>query len=336
MYKNNCLNDEPQIIISAMIVARNSQDVIEMSLCSLINQDFPKRQYEILVIDGMSEDQTMERAEKMLSASNISYKILKNPKKNLAAGWNIGIQAARGEYVTRIDAHVWAYPDFLSKSFKTIQEVPDAWCVGGKAETVAVGKNGQMIVNILTSPFGVGNSVFRTSDVAQYADTAACGLYRKSVFEKVGFFEETLMRSQDTELHARITAAGGRFYFDPNIRLKYYARNTVAKLWRQGWSNGYWNICVWKHSKKALMLRHLIPLCFVVSLIANIALALWNLFFCYMLIIELLLYIFSGYYFLRQKDQSIFKTIETIGITFILHILYGLGSLKGLVSYFFI
>lgn len=323
------------IIVTAMIVARNSEKVIEMSLKSLIKQDFPKNKYEILFIDSMSEDSTLDKAVKLLENSNQPYKILKNEKKTLASGWNMGIKAARGKYVTRIDAHVWAYPDFIKKSLKTINRVKDACCVGGKAETISIGKDGKVISKILSSPFGVGNSSFRIATTPRYTDTAACGLYKKEIFYKVGFFDESLKRSQDTELHARITREGYKFYFNPEIRIKYYARSTVLELLKQGWNNGYWNMHVWKKNKKALMFRHLIPLLFVCSLLVLLILVLLNTSFYILLIIEILSYLLISLYFYSKQAETFNEAIKMILITFMFHIMYGLGSLIGSINVFF-
>lgn len=75
-----------EILVTAMIVVRNEEKYINISLPSLLEQDFPKDKYEILVIDGMSDDNTMEHIHKILKKYEESVKvtIFKNEKKLLA------------------------------------------------------------------------------------------------------------------------------------------------------------------------------------------------------------------------------------------------------------
>ena len=119
--------------VSALLVTRNEKSYIEKSLRSLIDQDYPKDCYEIIVIDGMSDDGTAEQIEKIIASvgQNLSMRLIRNEKRILAAGWNLGIQSAKGEYVIRIDAHAEVEPDFLEKNVQTMLSV-DAVCVGGK------------------------------------------------------------------------------------------------------------------------------------------------------------------------------------------------------------
>ena len=190
---------------------------------SLINQTYPKDKYEIVIADGKSEDGTLDVVRKFQDKcikEGLVITVVTNEKKILATGWNIAINAAKGEYVTRIDAHAEAEPDFVENSIKAILKV-DAVCVGGKLTSLSLDGAENVISKVLSSPFGVGNSSFRVSSQACYADTAVYGLYKKSVFEEVGYFNEKMVRNQDIELHSRIKAAGYKFYSLNQIDLLY-------------------------------------------------------------------------------------------------------------------
>lgn len=319
--------------ISSIIVARNAECSIEKSLMSLIRQNYPHDLYEIVFVDGQSEDRTLEIAENILAQSKLNYQIFINQKKTLASGWNLAIKNAKGNFVVRIDAHVEADQDFLKNSIHTLQKMPDVTCVGGKAITVVEGRNSEVISNVLSSPFGVGNSTFRVSENAQYADTAACGLYRKEIFDTVGYFDESLVRSQDTELHSRIAAAGGRFYFNPKIKVKYYARNTYKEVIKQAYQNGKWNIAVWKKNKKSLMIRHLIPLFFVLSLILLLFLSFFYKIFYYLLICELSTYLVCAFFASLKKCKKPTKVIKMVILFFSMHAAYGSGSIHSFINY---
>ena len=138
-----------EILVTAMIVVRNEEKYIKISLSSLLEQDFPEDKYEIIVIDGNSTDNTLKNIQEILKQNKRKVKvtILQNEKKLLAPGWNIGIQNAKGKYVTRIDAHAKASKDFLKKSLETIQSLPeDVACVGGRLTSVSLEKKIRLLV----------------------------------------------------------------------------------------------------------------------------------------------------------------------------------------------
>ena len=324
--------------ISAMIVARNESAYIEKSLNSLINQTYPKDRYEILLIDGNSNDNTVEIAKNTVRSycenngnRSFNIKFLENPRQILAAGWNIGIKNSKGQYVVRIDAHSFVPPDYISKCVAVMLKVKDAVCVGGVINSDTIGEKGKAVSYVLSSPFGIGNSKFRYSQKAEYVDTVAFGLYRKDIFEKVGYFDENLQRNQDIELHAKIRAAGGKFYLDTKINLTYFSRNTTKSMIEQGYQNGKWNAIVFKKNPKSLSIRHIIPLLFVLGIIGCILLGFVSSFLWYVLFIVFVLHLILGVVFALKKTKKL-SYILTMPIMFmLLHISYGTGTLINLV-----
>ena len=322
--------------ITSIIVVRNEEDYIEICLRSLIEQDYPNSKYEIIIVDGDSDDKTLDLINKTIQQydkHNLpNIRIMNNPKRNLASGWNIAIQNAVGEYTVRIDAHSKANKDFISKSMETMQNVKDACCVGGLLTTKSLTPTGETISKVLSSPFGIGNSKFRYSSKAQYTDTVAFGLYRKSIFEKVGYFDETLARNQDNNMHARIRNSGGKFYFNPDIKCVYYSRDSCKKMIKQAYLNGKWNIITAKINRSAVSIRHLVPLAFVISLILLISLSLINKYFIYLLFLELIAYVLCAIIFALKKTRNLIEVIKMIVLYFSLHISYGIGSLSSILK----
>lgn len=324
--------------VSAMIVMRNESQYIERSLKSLINQTYPKNKYEILVIDGNSDDNSMEIAKNTAiifgeynDNKHIDVRFFENPKQFLAAGWNIGIKNSKGQYVVRIDAHSFVPPDYISKCVSVMLDVKDAVCVGGVMHSDTIGEKGKLVSHVLSSPFGVGNSKFRYSKKAGYVDTVAFGLYRKDIFEKIGYFDEELQRNQDIDLHSKIRAVGGKFYLDPEISLTYFSRNTAKSMIKQGYQNGKWNAIAFKKNPKSLSIRHIIPLLFVVGIIGCLLLGFISSSFWYVLLIVLVLHLVLGLLFALQKTKKI-STVLAMPIMFLmLHIFYGIGTLINLI-----
>ena len=115
--------------ISVLIVSYNEENYIAKCLNSLIEQTYPKKKYEIIIIDSGSTDNTLSIAKKIVNdykrtlirddeKNNLEFKFLNNPHKRLASGWNLGIKKSKGLYVVRIDGHAYADNDFLLESIK--------------------------------------------------------------------------------------------------------------------------------------------------------------------------------------------------------------------------
>lgn len=319
--------------VTAMIVVRNEEKYIKECLYSLLQQSYPKDRYEVIVIDGCSNDMTVKIAHKIAAdyKNGPIVRFLENEKKNLASGWNLGIKNAKGDLVVRIDAHGYADKDFIRKNVETIINIPDATCVGGSMETKSISKRGKLIADILSSPFGIGNSKFRYSKKAEYVDTVAFGMYRKEIFDQVGFFDETLQRNQDNDMHRRIRKAGGKFYLNPEIKSVYYARDTLKGMMKQGFKNGYWNIVTFMKDKESISIRHIIPLAFVLGIIGCLILGTFFRGFILLLAIVLCVYFALGIFFALKKSHKFIYIIMMPCMFFCLHICYGSGSLLSII-----
>ncbi|SHH94319.1 Glycosyltransferase, catalytic subunit of cellulose synthase and poly-beta-1,6-N-acetylglucosamine synthase [Clostridium collagenovorans DSM 3089] len=318
--------------VTAIIVFRNEEKYIERCFKSFIEQSYFKDKYEIILIDGESDDNSNYIIEKLIEKNNsgVEIRYYKNPKRSLASGWNMAIKSAKGEYVVRIDAHGYADKDFIKNSVDTMLNMNDVACVGGSLNTECYTGMGKRIAMVLSSPFGVGNSKFRYSQKAEYVDTVAFGLYRKSIFDKVGYFDENLKRNQDNDMHRRIKEAGYKFYLNPSIKSTYISRDSVKGFLNQAWQNGKWNMKVLRNGFKTLNLRHIIPLMFVLNIILLLMLGIKIKIMRYILIFIIILHFILGIIFSIYKTNRLLD-IVLMPIMFIsLHISYGLGSIRGL------
>lgn len=329
--------DKAKPLVSAMIVVRNEEKYITPCVLSFLNQDYPKDRMELLIVDGMSTDNTVSIAKRTVeewrkAGEDISVRYFDNPKKNLAAGWNIGIQAAQGEYVVRIDAHAQADEHLIKKCVEILENHDDVVCAGGCIAALPLTDSGKVISYVMSSPFGVGNSKFRYATESGYVDTVAYGVYRKSIFEKAGMFNESFQRNQDNDMHGRIKACGGKFYLDATVISKYHPRETIKSMMKQGFGNGKWVIIGWRKSEKreGISLRHLVPLAF---LAANILLLIGSIFspaFRWPLLAMYLLYLVAATYFGLKKTRHFNELLRWYLCCWLFHVSYGSGSLSEL------
>jgi len=259
-------NQQKQLpFVSVIIPMRNEEKYIGQCLDSLLDQDYSYDCYEILVVDGESTDDSRRIVEEKARRSG-RVRLLTNPHHVTPHGFNIGIQGSRGDLCIIFSAHACASSDFISKSVHYIQTT-GAECVGGRVDMVGENALACAVAQAVTSPFGMGNVHFRSSDQPGFVDTVSYCTYRKEVFERIGLFDETLTRNQDYELNYRLRKSGGRIFFTPDIKVTYYSRSSWGKLSKQYFQYGFWKVRTIKKYPASIKLRHVVAPTFVGSIL---------------------------------------------------------------------
>ncbi|HCO94572.1 MAG TPA: glycosyltransferase family 2 protein [Phycisphaerales bacterium] len=326
------MQDSP--FITVIMPIRNEADFIERAIGSILDNDYPTERMEILAVDGMSDDGTREIVAR-LSRADGRVKMLDNPKRITPAAMNIGLKAARGDLFIRVDGHVEIPPDFIAASIRCLHEHPDAWVAGGYIKTVADSYTGQAIASAMCSPIGVGNSRFRLGDYEGCVDTLAFGTHHRWIVDKIGYFDEELVRNQDDEFNLRIILAGGKIWMSKAIQSTYFSRGSLGKLWKQYFQYGFWRIRTLQKHKRPASFRRLVPLLFVLSLLLpGLAGFFWKPLWI-LLAIEAALYVLGlviGALDVGRKSGWRYA-LPAPAVFVILHFAYGLGCLWGVVRF---
>lgn len=315
-------------LVSVLIPVYQEEKYIAECIDSLLMQDYPSKDMEWLFLDGGSFDNTLSIIEEYQKSNDCLIKIIHNPYRTAPHAMNIGIQHAKGKYLIRIDAHATYDRDYISKCVRYLGNM-DIDNVGGIAETVGRGRIGIANADILSSVFGVGNSAFRTTKTSGFVDTVPFGAFRREVFEKVGYFNPNLPRSEDNDINSRIRSAGGKVYLASDIHFRYICRDTFSGLLRQGLYNGNALFLTLRENPSAMGLRHFVPFGFVMSLILLPILAIFSTFAVLALLFELSLYFLLDFYFSTFVGNSKLFLYKFVAYP-MLHITYGIGSLLGL------
>lgn len=320
--------------ITILVPIRNEETYIGRCLNSIMHQDYDAQGYEVIVIDGISEDETRSIV-RCFQKDYKNIKLIDNPNKIVPTALNMGLKASKGHIIIRVDGHAEIAPNYLQQCVEKLR-LSNAECVGGYIESVNKTILGKAIALAMSSKFGVGNARFRTSGKPGFVDTIAFGAYRKEIFEKIGFFNEELIRGQDDEFHYRLRKSGGKIYFSPEIRSKYYPRSSLSKLWRQYFAYGYWKVRVLQKHVQMMQVRQFVPpvfvsICFVSGISGMIipAILYWGLipilgvYFFTSILVSLFLFWRNGWYY--------FFLLPVIFST--LHFSWGIGFLWGLIRF---
>jgi succinoglycan biosynthesis protein ExoA len=249
---------------------RNEADLIERALGAVLAQDYPAACTEVLVVDGQSTDETVALAQ-AAAGGDARVKVLANPGRIQACALNVGLRAARGDVIVRVDGHTLIARDYVSRCVHHLRET-GAECVGGPLRFAGVTPTGRAIASAYRSPFCVP-SRYRISRRAEYADTVYLGAWPRRVFDEIGGFDEALAINEDYEFSYRIRRAGGRIFLTPDITSDYYGRQTFGALWRQFFRYGRWKYRMLARYPESVRLRQVIAPAFVAALTGGALLA---------------------------------------------------------------
>ncbi len=321
--------------ISIISPCRNERDYIAGFVASLLAQELPSGcALELLIADGLSDDGTREILDG-LATRNPELTVFSNPGRIVSKGLNAAIRAATGEVIVRMDAHTVYAPDYLRACVETLDRT-GADNVGGPWHAAGESWLQQAIAQVSHSPFASGGGRSHDLDYEGEVDTVYLGCWRREVFERVGLFDEDLVRGQDAELNLRIVRAGGLVFQSPAIRSTYAPRRSLANLFSQYKQYGYWKVPLIRKHTLPPSARQLVPGAFVFALLALALLA------PFWVLPRLLLAGLSGCYLLANLIASVhscvaagtFRYLPVIPIVFATyHVAYGYGFLRGMVDF---
>jgi glycosyltransferase involved in cell wall biosynthesis len=319
-------------LISIIVPMRNEAETIASCLRSLLAQTLSLSEYEIIIVDGMSDDNSAEIVAKVKPAA-ANLVLLKNPSRIMPAGMNLGLRNSSSPIVVVAGAHT-SYPsDFLEKCLMYLGET-GADVVGGPLVTTArtAGFAPRMIAAILSSRFGVGNAAFRTGQTEGWVDTVPYPAYRREVFERCGLYNEHLVRAQDCELHARIRHNGGRIYQTPELKTYYHPVATFQTFWRKAFSDGKWQCFAVAINPQSLSVRRFVPAVMVLLLVGLAIVSVFIPGASILITAVLLLYLVAGFYFASAQGRipGLLSRISFPFCAFPFHFCYGMGTLAGL------
>jgi len=324
--------------ISIICPVYNEEKYIDACISSMLVQDYPKDKIEILFIDGKSTDNT----NKIIQSYSSKYsfiKLLNNEFRAAPYALNLGIQESTGDIIMRIDGHSEYPSHYVSTLVKNLRTL-SADNVGGVINTLPA-KDTVVCRSIAVAsshPFGVGNSYFRIGiDKILEVDTVPFGCFRRELFDKIGLFDEDLIRNQDDEFNARIIKGGGKIYIVPSIVINYVARDSISKMARMYYQYGLFKPLVNKKLGSPATLRQFFPALFVLGILIGAALSLFSTILSFIYLGVLCLYglislTSSIIVAARYKDYR--QIIVLPMVFFIIHINYGCGYLHGLYRIF--
>jgi len=256
------MNAGDTLQLTIIVACRNEKSHIRRFIDSLLAQDMSGMAWEAIIADGMSDDGTREILREY-GARHPQLRTIDNPRRVVSPGLNAAIRAARGAIVIRMDAHTSYAPDYCRRCVAELDRT-GADNVGGPARTRTQGTRARAFAAAYHSPFSTG-ARFHDENYEGWIDTVPYGCWRKETLERLGFFDETLVRNQDDELNLRLIRAGGKIWQSPEIVSWYSPRATLTALFLQYFQYGFWKAAVVRKHRLPGSWRHLVPVAFVLT-----------------------------------------------------------------------
>ena len=318
-------------MISVICPIYNEEKYIGRCIESIMQQDYPKEDMEVLFVDGMSKDRTREIIASYQSKCPY-LRVLDNPHQIVPPAMNIGIREAKGDIIVRLDAHAFFPENYFSELVKNLKEL-NADNVGGVCRTLPVNETVvcKCIANVLSSSFGMGNSHFRVgAKGVMQVDTVPFGCFHRELFDKIGYFDEELIRNQDDEFNGRIVKNGGKIFLLPQLVIDYFARDTIGKVYKMFYQYGLFKPLVNKKLGSPATIRQFFPLVFVLGLIVGPFFGFISPWFLVAYMAVLLAYFGIATMSSLRDTKDLKQVLMQNWTYFVVHFGYGWGYINGL------
>lgn len=256
--------------VSIVMPVVNEERHLRESVERLLQQDYAGP-LDVVIAVGPSRDRTHEVAS-ALAEENPHVRVVDNPSGQTPSGLNAAIGATHSDVVVRVDGHAMVPPDYVRIGVEHLNET-GADNVGGIMAAEGTTDVERAVARAMTSRFGVGGASFHVGGEAGPALTVYLGCFRRSALERVGGYDETMVRAQDWEMNLRIRQSGGVVWFTPDMRVTYRPRGSLRALARQYHDYGRWRREVVRRHPETLSARYLAAPVAVAGVAAGLAVA---------------------------------------------------------------
>lgn len=257
-----------QPTISVIMPVRNEERVLEAVITSLLAQRCDGFELEILVVDGDSTDRSADIA-RACGARDPRVRVLENARQRTPFAMNIGLKAARGDYVAILGAHSVYDEDYLATCLDELR-ARGAVGVSGRIHVVPAGPNAsaRLASWLMSHPFGSSPRSCRNQPQGE-VDTIPFGVFSRAALLAAGGYDETLLRNQDNDMNQRLRAAGGTLYCTWRTSCRYVARPSLRAALGYATLTGRWNAFSLRTKPESMGLRHMVPVAFVLAILGG-------------------------------------------------------------------
>ena len=260
-----------RVKITAVVATYNEEQHIGRCLQDLLNQQHVDGEIEIIVVDGMSTDRTVDVVRSFPEYGS-RILLIPNPHRLQVYAWNAALEIARGEYYAMILAHAQYSPTYFASCLEVMRR-RGAAAVGGVQRPCGRGIVGKAVAWCMSSAAGIGNARYRYTDEEEESDSVFSIFTRTRTLRELGGYDERVPFDEDSDMNYRLRRSGGKIFVSPRIGVRYVVRHSFKALAKQMYRYGYWRrVTQLKHAGE-VPLRVYVPAALLAGLALSVALA---------------------------------------------------------------
>ena len=257
--------------LTVMMPVLNEEAHLAAAVDAILSQDY-SAPLELILALGPSKDATNQIAAK-IAASDKRVVLLENPRGLTTIGLNAATKLAKYDFIVRVDAHSEPAPGYLADGMRILHET-GADLLGGIMAARGRSAFQKAVAWAYTSRFGIGGAAYHVGGEAGEAESAYLGIFRKSALERVGGYDEAIIRGEDWDLAQRIKRTGGLVWFSPELSVTYWPRGRWDRLAKQFYSTGVWRGDLTRRDLGGASKRYFLPPLLVIAILVGLLLAL--------------------------------------------------------------
>jgi len=278
--------------ISVIVPVRNEAAHLGETLRQLLNQHYETALFEVVVVDGESSDGTRQIVRDF-QQQHANLRLYRNARKLSSAARNIGVCQAHGDVIVIVDGHCdLRNPNYLGDLAEAFQR-SGADCLGRPQPLDVSGANlvQTAIAAARSSWLGHHPQSWVYSSGEQFVPPQSVAVaYRRSVFEKLGLFDESFDACEDVDFNHRVAEAGLRCFFTPKVRVYYRPRSNLSGLYQQMVRYARGRMRLLRKHPKTFSVACFVPMLFLLGLLTGPLLALFSPVLCSVYHLALILY----------------------------------------------
>lgn len=321
-----------------MMPVLNERDYLERAVLSVLEQEVDGPMELILAL-GPSTDGTTEIA-RQLADRDRRIQLVDNPAADIPRGLNAAIRASMYPTIVRVDAHSELAPGYTQRAVATLERTGAA-NVGGVMRADGKKPFQRAVARAYNSPIGLGGGAYHGGAREGEAESAYLGVMRRAAIEQVGLFDESIRRGEDWELNLRLRAAGYRVWFDPELSVTYWPRESWPRLVRQFFATGTWRAELVRRFGRRNSIRFFAPpallILIVVALIVGVlqltgvVSGVWSLVLSlvYLPLAAYILMVIGVALTTKGGGSTLADKLWTIAVIPTMHVAWGAGFLAG-------
>ena len=309
-----------------IIPTKNEGDVLKNCLNSIQNVDYPKDKIGVIIVDGHSQDNTVEIAKKY------GCKVVYEDVGTISYARDLGVKCAKGEFIAFTDADCVVDRNWIKNLIKYFDDEKIV-SVGGPNITpeddTEFAKCVGAVLSFLSKP-GARYGLDANATIEIFHNPTCNVMYRKKILEEIGGFNHDLVTCDDEELDYRIREKKYKILYTPDAKVYHYRRPTWRRFAKMAYNYGVGRMQAIKLHMKMGRWFHYAPSMLILMILALITFSVLNkilLYFIMMIFLYLLgLFIFSLYFNTKNKQKYYF-TMPMLIVMWLLF--WGVGFLRG-------